>query len=311
MKLPKWSCFGLWKAIRTLTHWGRATHICASKLTIISSDNGLSPGRRQAIIGANAGILLIRPLETNFSEISIEIYTFSFKKMHLKMSSGKCRPSCLGLNVLTVFAFGSWCLYSDIEKYLSYVRNYEVEIKASPSDLIRRSNTQFAVYCIFVNMTLDNLVIDTVALWWWQFKSVGFLIVILKSRHPHGCIQVGWLSLCRLGVICMIYVFLEQLLHVAKSTVQELLGCWILMTTLCLDTGSTSFSVSLSCREDLAKTSELPACSTLDLFRRRAPCELRDPQDTRALFDATSVSGDQKVHVGLNGFQSKWTWMFL
>ena len=34
----------------TLTHWGRVTHICVSKLTITISDNGLSPGRRQAII---------------------------------------------------------------------------------------------------------------------------------------------------------------------------------------------------------------------------------------------------------------------
>ena len=42
-----------------LTHWGRVTHICVSKLTIIGSDNGLSPGRRQAIIWTNAGILLI------------------------------------------------------------------------------------------------------------------------------------------------------------------------------------------------------------------------------------------------------------
>ena len=33
-----------------LTHWGRVKHICVSKLTIIGSDNGLSPGRRQAII---------------------------------------------------------------------------------------------------------------------------------------------------------------------------------------------------------------------------------------------------------------------
>ena len=33
-----------------LTHCGRVTHICVSKLTIIDSDNGLSPGRRQAII---------------------------------------------------------------------------------------------------------------------------------------------------------------------------------------------------------------------------------------------------------------------
>ena len=33
-----------------LTHWGRVTHICVSKLIIIGSDNGLSPSRRQAII---------------------------------------------------------------------------------------------------------------------------------------------------------------------------------------------------------------------------------------------------------------------
>ena len=60
------------------------THICVSKLAIIGSDNGLSPGRRQAIIWANAAILLIGSLGTNFSEILSEIHTYSFKKMHLK-----------------------------------------------------------------------------------------------------------------------------------------------------------------------------------------------------------------------------------
>ena len=83
-----------------LTHWGRVTDICVSKLAIIGSDNGLSPDRRQAIIWTNDGILLIRPLGTNFSEILIEILTFSFKKMRLKVSSAKWRPFCLGLNVL-------------------------------------------------------------------------------------------------------------------------------------------------------------------------------------------------------------------
>ena len=34
----------------SLTHWGRVTHKCVGKSTIIASDNGLSPGRRQAII---------------------------------------------------------------------------------------------------------------------------------------------------------------------------------------------------------------------------------------------------------------------
>ena len=84
-----------------LTHWGRVTHICVGNLIIIGSDNGLSPGWRQAIIWTNAGILLIGTLGTNFSEILIEIQTFSFKKLRLKVSSAKWRPSCLGLNVLT------------------------------------------------------------------------------------------------------------------------------------------------------------------------------------------------------------------
>ena len=73
------------------------THICISKQTIIGSYNGLSPGRRQAIIWTNAGILLIGPLGTKFNEILIEIHTFSFKEMHLKIPSGKWRPFCLGL----------------------------------------------------------------------------------------------------------------------------------------------------------------------------------------------------------------------
>ena len=83
-----------------LTHWGRLTHICVSKTTIIGSDNGLLPGRCQAIIWTNVGILLIGTLGTNFSEILSECHSFSFKKMHMKMS-GKWWPSCLGLNVLT------------------------------------------------------------------------------------------------------------------------------------------------------------------------------------------------------------------
>ena len=62
-----------------LTHWGRVTHICVSKPTTIGSDDGLSPDRRQGIIWTNAGLLLVGPWGTNFSEIFIEILTFSFK----------------------------------------------------------------------------------------------------------------------------------------------------------------------------------------------------------------------------------------
>ena len=78
------------------THWGRVTHLCFGNLNVIGSDNGLSSGRRQAIIG------------TNFSEMLIAIHTFSFKKIHLKMSSGKWRPFCLVLNVLNIPDYPGW-----------------------------------------------------------------------------------------------------------------------------------------------------------------------------------------------------------
>ena len=60
-------------------------------MTITGSDNGLSPDQRQAIIWTIAGILLIGPLGTNFSEILIEIPTFLFKKV-----SWKCRLRNIG-----------------------------------------------------------------------------------------------------------------------------------------------------------------------------------------------------------------------
>ena len=71
-------------------------HICVSKQTIIGSDNGLAPGRRQAIIWTDAGILLIETLGKKFCEIVSEIYTYSFIKRHLKMSSAQWRAFCLG-----------------------------------------------------------------------------------------------------------------------------------------------------------------------------------------------------------------------
>ena len=107
------------RCISYITHWGRVTHICVGKLTIIGSGNGLSPGRRQANIWTNAGILLIRPSGTNSNENLIEIHTFSLKKIHLKMPSGKWRPFCFGLNVIS----GS---YSNHKNKTLLVRRYKL-----------------------------------------------------------------------------------------------------------------------------------------------------------------------------------------
>ena len=68
--------------------------------TIPSLVQTMMPVQRQAIIWTNAGILLIGLLGTKFSEILIKIHTFSFKKLHLEMSSAKMavifsQPQCV------------------------------------------------------------------------------------------------------------------------------------------------------------------------------------------------------------------------
>ena len=74
------------------------THICVSKLTVIGSDNGLSPGRRHAIIWTNATILLIRALETKFSEILSE-NSYAFIQEEALVNVSKMHVFRLGLNV--------------------------------------------------------------------------------------------------------------------------------------------------------------------------------------------------------------------
>ena len=89
-------------------YWVRVMYICVGNLSIIGSDDGLSPDGRQAIIWTNARILLIGPLGTIFSEILFEIHIFSFTKLHLKIPSVKWRTFCLGLNVLSVLSYLNW-----------------------------------------------------------------------------------------------------------------------------------------------------------------------------------------------------------
>ena len=75
---------------------GWVTHICASKLTIISSDNGLSPGWRQAIIWTNARISLIGPMRTNLSETPIEILQeIALENVVRKLAAILPRPRCV------------------------------------------------------------------------------------------------------------------------------------------------------------------------------------------------------------------------
>ena len=143
------------------THCG-LVYMASEILVIIGSSNGLSPGRLQAIIWTNARLLLIWPLGTNFSEIVIEIDIFSFKKMHLKISSGKCRPFCLGLNVL------SQCYISVAKKKLHTITPVHTFRENNPAHkrLLHPSQWMFTTHLfnymyILWQLWLDNILSAT------------------------------------------------------------------------------------------------------------------------------------------------------
>ena len=116
------------------------------------------------IIWTNVGILLIEPLGTNFNEILIEIYTFSFKEMHLKMSSGKWQPFVLAS---MCWHKGCWCsgsfflpLFHQQRLYCEMVLVVHVDGFSDVQISVLRSDRKFK--CIFMipknkfNTTVDG-----------------------------------------------------------------------------------------------------------------------------------------------------------
>ena len=81
-----------------MTHWGRVTHICVSKLTIIGSDNGLSPGRRQAITCSNAVYIFNWTLRNELQwNLNRNVYIFIQENV---FETVVCEMTlCVGLNV--------------------------------------------------------------------------------------------------------------------------------------------------------------------------------------------------------------------
>ena len=145
----------LWKSIVFLPEAEWCIHASVSKN--IGRDNGMSPDWRQATIWTSAGILLTGPIGTNFSEILIRIHKFSFKKMHLKISSGKWRPFCLGLAVFIMYKKisypnvslsrrrGNW--WTALYKSSSRSPRNVLLNKASMSDVARHVGPSIRITC--------------------------------------------------------------------------------------------------------------------------------------------------------------------
>ena len=181
-----------------LTHWGRVTHICIIKLTIICSDNGLSPGRCQAIIWTNTGILLIGPLGISFSEILIGIQTFSFKKMHFKMASAKWRPFCLGLSV--------------------QLRNIPVATSQPPLWLVYRRGDQISV----VNQEQASEHARKASFNWWKSRVVT--LIVKKSLFLISAILLIWLD----QIILLSSILMK---YMCRTMAMQLSYCLFLQST--------------------------------------------------------------------------------
>ena len=152
-------------------------------LTTIGSDNGLLHGRRQAIIWTIAGILLFRPLGTNFSEILSEIHTFSFKKIHLKTSSAKRRPFCLGLNVLNhdIRGITGKILCRVVSRYINFkgspanfARSIVLSVTLGPGGRFKNTYELLNPRALKISMLYKNII----------FQCMGKIFCVEFQRSP-------------------------------------------------------------------------------------------------------------------------------
>ena len=156
-----------------LTHWGRVKHICINKLTIIGSDNGLSPGLHQAIISTIDGILLIWPLGINFNKILIEIHICSCKNA-FEMSFTKCQPSCLGLSVSSLL----WKMDAIRQKDYSHVTISLNDESGYVCQLLRENFSTYKVLQVLSDSRLHVISISSVCL----LNASNLTRVPLKNR---------------------------------------------------------------------------------------------------------------------------------
>ena len=134
-----------------------------------------------------------------FDEISIEIWIFSFEKMHLKMSSTNSRPFCLGPNVLKqvspiiqnksegMICFAClccvvfWCA-------LSPVPVISIHLDGDKMDHIFQTTFSIAIWALIVLYFDQNFTDDC------PYSANRQLVVIcsVNGLGPHGQQTVTW-----------------------------------------------------------------------------------------------------------------------
>ena len=172
-----------------LIHWGWVMHICISKLTIIGSDNDLSPGRHQAIIWINIGILLIGPLGTNSVKYKSNFFfqEKAFENVVRKLGAILSRPQCVNVEILQFTCTGGvynvFCKFKVLGAILSWPQCVNIEIlRFTCTGGVYNFFCEFKVYFFPAVPLLWFLLLYLTFLQW---KSVVLTLWIHKCSYPN------------------------------------------------------------------------------------------------------------------------------
>ena len=166
------------------------THICVDELTIIASDNGLSPGRRQAIIWTNAGILSIEPLGINFSEMTSILSRPQCVKYHdISISDRGLASLNLCVCIIVIYLVNGMCTNEqnipDILTLFCWI------------DLRKHKQKYFLLSCLNSETNCwNNSSWKAETLLFYTTNSMAPYEIVTKGAWPTATIVFTYLSIC-------------------------------------------------------------------------------------------------------------------
>ena len=163
---------------QNLTHWGRVMDICVSDLTSIGSDNGLSPGRRQAIIKTKCWNIVNKTLRNKLQWIfsrnsNIFVQENAFESVVCEKAAILSRPQwvkCLLSGLAVVFAH-------TIEAKCS-VRNEDEHVSEWSTILLPPKVQPILEVWQYLKTSVSS-------------KDISFLLLQIASRTASTCILIA------------------------------------------------------------------------------------------------------------------------
>ena len=127
----------------------------------------------------------------------MEIQTFSFKSMHLKMSLAEWQPFCFGLNVLIFTVFQEYLQYNLAYSHLSqFIVSGLVQTKLDGKYQSGEALpwVQTIIWCLIVNSTspwikLANILADHIFKWIFLNENYRILVPISLKFVPRSVID--------------------------------------------------------------------------------------------------------------------------